>query len=193
MKVTQSCLTLCDPIYLYRAKLLCPWNSPGQNTGVSSYSLLRGNFPNSGIEPRSPTSQADSLPSEPPGNPLNIICSCFCLAYADLSSCNRDLVVNKAKKICYLAFYRKSLLTSVSKARRDRFRAVPPQSSAAPSPVFPSLPPASEQDVAPGLWNPAYRSSLSVSSGNLVINAAAFSLSLLFLASHSMLQKYQMA
>ena len=30
VKVTQSCLTLCDPMdYIYS-----PWNSPGQNTGV---------------------------------------------------------------------------------------------------------------------------------------------------------------
>ena len=46
VKVAQSCLTLCDPID-------CPWNSPGQNTGVGSLSLLRGIFPiqelNSGL------------------------------------------------------------------------------------------------------------------------------------------------
>ena len=30
-----------------------------------------GDLPNRGIEPRSPTSQADSLPSEPPGKPKN--------------------------------------------------------------------------------------------------------------------------
>ena len=29
-----------------------------------------GNLPDPGIEPRSPTLQADSLPSEPPGNHL---------------------------------------------------------------------------------------------------------------------------
>ena len=28
-----------------------------------------GDLPNPGIEPRSPTLQADALPSEPPGNP----------------------------------------------------------------------------------------------------------------------------
>ena len=30
-----------------------------------------GNLPNAGIEPRSPTLQADSLPAEPSGNPKN--------------------------------------------------------------------------------------------------------------------------
>ena len=43
-----------------------PWNSPGWNTGVGSRSLLQGNLPNPGIEPRSPTLQVDSLPAEPP-------------------------------------------------------------------------------------------------------------------------------
>ena len=31
-------------------------------------SLLQGNLPNPGIEPRSPTPQADSLPAEPQGS-----------------------------------------------------------------------------------------------------------------------------
>ena len=48
--------------------LYSPWNSPGQNTGVGSCSLLQGDLPKSGIKPRSPTLQADSLPAEPPGN-----------------------------------------------------------------------------------------------------------------------------
>ena len=42
MKVTQSCLTLL-PHGLYS-----PWNSPGQNTGVGSLSLLQGLFPTQG-------------------------------------------------------------------------------------------------------------------------------------------------
>ena len=48
-----------------------PWNSPGQNTGVGSLSLLQGNLPNPGIKPRSPALQADSLPAEPQGEPKN--------------------------------------------------------------------------------------------------------------------------
>ena len=35
-----------------------------QNAGVGSLSLLQGNLPNPGIEPRSPTLQADSLLAE---------------------------------------------------------------------------------------------------------------------------------
>ena len=98
MKVTQSCLTLCDP----------PWNSPGQNTGVGSLFLLQRTFPthglnpgllccrrilyqlshkgsprilewvgfafsrgssNPGIKPRTPGLLADFLPAEPQGKP----------------------------------------------------------------------------------------------------------------------------
>ena len=44
--------------------LYSPWNSPGQNTGVGSLSLLQGIF-STRIEPRSPALQADSLPAEP--------------------------------------------------------------------------------------------------------------------------------
>ena len=45
---------------LYPARLLCPWDSPGKDTGVSCHALLQGIS-----QPRSPTPQADSLPSEP--------------------------------------------------------------------------------------------------------------------------------
>ena len=50
-----------------------PWNSPGQNTGVGSLSLLQGIFPTQGSNPesRSSTLQADSLPAEPQGQPKN--------------------------------------------------------------------------------------------------------------------------
>ena len=43
--------------------LYIPWHSPGQNTGVGSYSLLQGIFPTQG--PRPPPVQVDSLPAEP--------------------------------------------------------------------------------------------------------------------------------
>ena len=47
VKVTQLCLTLCDPMDCS----LCPWNSPGQNTGMGSLSLLQGIFPTQGWNP----------------------------------------------------------------------------------------------------------------------------------------------
>ena len=36
------------------ASLLCPWNSPGQNTRVGSYSLLQGIFPTQELNPSLP-------------------------------------------------------------------------------------------------------------------------------------------
>ena len=50
--------------------LFSPWNSLGQNTGVGSLSLL-GDLHKTGIKPRFPTLQADSLPAEPQGKPKN--------------------------------------------------------------------------------------------------------------------------
>ena len=41
--VTQSCPILCEPMD-YPARLLCPWNFPGENTGVGCHSLLRGSY-----------------------------------------------------------------------------------------------------------------------------------------------------
>ena len=96
VKVTKSCLTLCDPMD-YNSR----WNSPAQNTGVGNHSLLQGIFPTQvshmaggfstswatreaqeywsgspvdlpdpGIEPGCPALQANSLPSELSGKPL---------------------------------------------------------------------------------------------------------------------------
>ena len=51
--------------------LYSPWNSPSQNPGVGSLSLLQGDLSNPGIKPRCPTLQVDSLPAEPQGKPKN--------------------------------------------------------------------------------------------------------------------------
>ena len=45
LKVAQSCLTLCNPLDY------SPQNSPGQNTGVDSLSLLQEIFPTQGSNP----------------------------------------------------------------------------------------------------------------------------------------------
>ena len=43
--VIQSCLTLLQPHGLYPARLLCPWDLPGKNTGAHCHFLLLGIFP----------------------------------------------------------------------------------------------------------------------------------------------------
>ena len=40
-KSLQSCPTLCDPIDSSPPRLLCPWDSPGKNTGVGCHFLLQ--------------------------------------------------------------------------------------------------------------------------------------------------------
>ena len=69
--VAQSCLTLCDPmdcslshssihgIFQARCWSGLPFPSPGD-------------LPDPGIEPASPTLQAETLPSEPPGRSLGL-------------------------------------------------------------------------------------------------------------------------
>ena len=65
MKVSQSCLTLCDPAThtvhgILQARIL-EWVAFPSSRDI----------PNPGIEPKSPTLQADSLPAEPQGKPQN--------------------------------------------------------------------------------------------------------------------------
>ena len=49
--VTQLCSTLCNPMDYIFCHLLCPWDSPGKNTGVGSQSLLQGIFQTQGSNP----------------------------------------------------------------------------------------------------------------------------------------------
>ena len=50
-KSLQHCLTLrCHG--LWPARLLCPWDSPGKNTGVGSHAFLQGIFLTQGLNPR---------------------------------------------------------------------------------------------------------------------------------------------
>ena len=59
------------PQVLQPTRLLCPWGFSRQEYRSGLPCPLAGYLPNPGIEPRSPTLQADSLPSEPPGKPKN--------------------------------------------------------------------------------------------------------------------------
>ena len=68
-EVTQSCLTLCDPV---------DCSLPGSSIhGILQARILEWvvisfsrDLSNPGIEPGSPSLQTDALPSEPPGNPM---------------------------------------------------------------------------------------------------------------------------
>ena len=73
-KVAQSCLTLCDPVDSgYQAPPSMGFSSREYWSGLPFPSP--GDLPDRGMEPRSPTLQANALPSEPPGNTVCIISS----------------------------------------------------------------------------------------------------------------------
>ena len=60
------------PHGLHSARLLCPWNFPGRNTGVGCHFLLQRIFQTQGSNPRLLCLlhwQTSSLPAEPPGKP----------------------------------------------------------------------------------------------------------------------------
>ena len=67
-EVAQSCPTLCNPM---DCSLLgsSVWDFSRQEYWSGLPFPPPGDLPNLGIKPRSPTLQADALPSEPPGKP----------------------------------------------------------------------------------------------------------------------------
>ena len=71
----QSCLTL--QIHgLQPTRFLCPCDFPGKNTEAGCYFLLKGIFPDPGIEPASPTSSplaGKFFITEPPGKLIHSI------------------------------------------------------------------------------------------------------------------------
>ena len=50
-KVTLVVSDSLRPCGLYPARLLCPWDSPGQNTGVGCHALFQGIFLTHGLNP----------------------------------------------------------------------------------------------------------------------------------------------
>ena len=56
-----------EPYGLQCTRLLCPWNSPGQNTGLDSHFLLQEIFPSQGSNLRLLHWQPDSLLMNHPG------------------------------------------------------------------------------------------------------------------------------
>ena len=68
--VAQSCPTLCDPMECsHKAPLSMGFSRQEYWSGLPCPSPA--DLPNPGIKPRSPTLEAESLPSEPPGKPKN--------------------------------------------------------------------------------------------------------------------------
>ena len=74
--VAQSCLTLLRPCGLQPNKLLCPWDSPDKNAGVSCRFLLQGIFLSQGLNSCLLLWQVDSLQLSHLGSPdIGWLCS----------------------------------------------------------------------------------------------------------------------
>ena len=69
--VTQSCLTLCDPMDCSLPGSSVHGDFPGKNTGLGCHALLQGIFPTEALNLRSLSLQVESLLSEPPGKSKN--------------------------------------------------------------------------------------------------------------------------
>ena len=69
--VTQLCPTLVDPMDCSSPGSSVHGGFLGKNTRVSCHPVLQGIFPTQGSNPGLLHLQADSLPSEPPGKPMN--------------------------------------------------------------------------------------------------------------------------
>ena len=65
-----SCVWLLATLWTVTARLLCPWDSPGKNTGVGCHVLLQGIFLTQESNPRLLHRQAGSLPLVPPGKSI---------------------------------------------------------------------------------------------------------------------------
>ena len=75
--VANSCSTLLQLHGLQSARLLCPWDFPGKNTGVVCHFLLQGIFEAQGLNPSLLHWQVDPLPSELPRKPYVHILECI--------------------------------------------------------------------------------------------------------------------
>ena len=66
--VVQLCPTLCDPMDCSPPDSSVHWGFSRQEYWSGLPCPPQGDLPNPGIKPNSPALQADSVPSEPPGN-----------------------------------------------------------------------------------------------------------------------------
>ena len=71
--VTKLYLTVLRPHGLQSTRFLCPWDSPGKNTGVACHFFLQGIFPAQRSNPCLLHWQVDSLPLSHPGSPSVIL------------------------------------------------------------------------------------------------------------------------
>ena len=80
-RAVLSCSVTSDSLWphgLQPAMLLCLWNSPGKNTGVSCYVLLQGVFPTQGSNPSLSHWRRILYQMSYQGSPVTDCCCCCC-------------------------------------------------------------------------------------------------------------------
>ena len=108
----QSSLALCNPMDCRSTRLLCPWNSPGTSTGISSHSHFQGIFLTKGSKPHFLHLlhwQADSWPLAPPGKPYNHPV----LGHSVMSDSLRPYRLQPARLLCPWGFSRIEYLSGL--------------------------------------------------------------------------------
>ena len=79
LRVCVSCSVMSDslrPHGLQSARLLCPWDSPGKNSGVDCHFLLQGIFPTQDSNPGLPHCRKILYQLSYEGSPMNLSCLC---------------------------------------------------------------------------------------------------------------------
>ena len=101
--ISESCSIVSDSLWPHR--LYSPWNSPGQNAGMSKYWKISRGPSHPGVEPRSPPLQVDSLPTELPGNWLAAFNKIFYILTLLISNAYLPLGYVKQVTIWVAIFY----------------------------------------------------------------------------------------
>ena len=85
----QSCLTLCDPVNYKPARLLCPWDSPGNNSGVACHFLLQWSLYSAAAKSlQSCPTLCDPIDGSPPVSPVPGILQARTLEWVAISFSN---------------------------------------------------------------------------------------------------------
>ena len=88
-KSLQLCSTLSDPHGLQPTRLPCPWDSPGNNTGVGCHFLLQCRKVESESEvAESCPTLCDPIDGSPPGSPVPGILQARTLEWVAISFSN---------------------------------------------------------------------------------------------------------
>ena len=108
--VASDSSQLCGP---KPSRLLCPWDSPGQNTGVGCRFLLQGIFPTQGIKPASLALAGGFLTAKPSEKHKYM--------HTYVKNCNRieRFNINKSSFSIIMSFQRHSIHTQANMWAND--------------------------------------------------------------------------